>query len=152
MRRTLEVVTASAVYLAAVAVSIVTAARAHHSEAGLDTETLITIEGTIAEYSWRNPHIYFTVATTNERDEQVEWLVQTSPIISAMRRGWTRDSLAVGDRVTVEAHPARDGRPYALLSSIEKEGGVVLGTATRPAGHRPVEPRVAASSSTLEGT
>jgi hypothetical protein len=126
-------------------------AQGHHSEAGLDIETIVKIEGTVTDFSWRNPHIYFSVATTDERGEAVEWLVQTSPIVSATRRGWTRDSLAAGDRVTVEVHPARDGRPYALLYAIEKEGGIVLGTAARPASNQAPAPRVTASATTLEG-
>ncbi len=123
----------------------------HHSEAGLDVETIVTVEGTVTEFSWRNPHIYFSVATTDERGEAVEWLVQTSPIISATRRGWTRDSLAIGDEVTVELHPARDGRSYGLLYAIEKEGGIVLGTAARPASNRPAAPQPTASTTSLAG-
>jgi phage-related protein len=56
------------------------------NEAELDIETAVTVEGTVTEFSWRNPHTYFGVATTGERGEAVEWLVQTSPIISATRR------------------------------------------------------------------
>lgn len=123
----------------------------HHSDAGLDMESVVTLEGTITEYSWRNPHIYFMVETTDGRGERIEWTVQTSPTFSAARRGWTRESLLVGDRVTVEAHPARDGRPYGLLYAIEKEGGIVLPTASNLGGFRPVEPQATANTSTLEG-
>jgi len=127
------------------------AVHAHHSEAGLDTESLVTIDGMVTEFSWRNPHIYFAVETTNASGERVEWVVQSSPIISATRRGWTPSSLAVGDHVHVEAHPARDGRPYALLYTIEKEGGIVLGTAARPASDRPVEQRAVVATTTIAG-
>ncbi len=142
---------ASCVGVATVCLLLPIAARGHHSEAGLDTESLLTIDGTITEYSWRNPHVYFSVETTDERGERVEWLVQTSPIISVTRRGWTSESLTIGERVFVEVHPARDGRPYGLLYSIEKENGVVLGTAARPASNLPAEPRVTATTTTLEG-
>jgi hypothetical protein len=148
---TLERIMGHCIMFATIGFLFVPSARGHHSEAGLDTESLITIEGTITEYEWRNPHIYFGVETTSERGERVEWVVQTSPIASAMRRGWTSDSLAIGERVLVEAHPATDGRPYALLYSIEKEGGIVLGTAARPGSDYAPEPRVTASTSTLEG-
>ena len=46
---------------------------AHHSDAGMDVDTVVTIEGTINEFSWRNPHIYFTVMSQNENGEPVEF-------------------------------------------------------------------------------
>jgi len=136
---------------AAVTFTLAAPVNGHHSDAGLDMESMVTLEGTITEFNWRNPHIYFAVETTDGRGEQIEWVVQTSPTVSAARRGWTRDSLLIGDRVTVEAHPARDGRPYALLYAIEKEGGIVLPTAANPGGPPLAEPQVSANTSTLEG-
>ena len=56
------------------------------NEAELDIETVVTVEGTVTEFSWRNPHTYFSMATTGECGVAVEWLVQASPIISATRR------------------------------------------------------------------
>jgi len=99
----------------------------HHSDAALDMNALVTIEGTVTEFSMRNPHAYFTVRTADERGRPVEWTVQMASAITLSRRGWTRDSLAVGDRVTVSLRPARDGRPYGLMASVEKNGDT-LGT------------------------
>lgn len=126
---------------------------AHHSDAGLDMESLVTIEGTVTEFNWRNPHIYFTVATTDERGEQVEWEIQMGSTITTTRMGWTRDSLVAGDRVTVSARPARNGRPYGMLNSIEKAGGVALPTAFDgdTAEPRLAEPEGGASTDSLEG-
>ncbi len=118
-------------YVTAFAIALVLASpvSGHHSDAGLDMDSVSTFEGTVTEFNWRNPHIYITVETTDGRGEQVEWTVQTSSTNTVTRMGWTRESLSIGDRVTVRAHPARDGRPYALLDVIEKEGGIVLPTA-----------------------
>lgn len=44
------------------------------------------------------------------------------------RRGWASDSLSPGDKVSVRAHAARDGRHYAILESIDAEGGLALTT------------------------
>ena len=125
----------------------------HHSDAGLDMESLVTLEGTVTEFSWRNPHVYFTVETTDERGEPLEWSVQMSSTNTVTRMGWSRESLLVGDRVAVRAHPSRDGRPYALLYSIEKEGGVVLPTAFDSDSADPIlaRPDVTPSSDSLEG-
>ncbi len=125
----------------------------HHSDAGLDMESLVTFEGTVTEMNWRNPHVYFTVETTDGNGDQVEWALQMGSTLTVGRMGWTRDSLSIGDRVTVGAHPALNGRPYGLLNSIEKEGGIVLPTSFDRASGEPrlAAPEVAASTSTLEG-
>ena len=138
----------------AIAATFIPAAHAlgHHSDAALDMESLVTIEGTVTEFNWRNPHIYFTVAATDESGETVEWEVQMSSTITTSRMGWTRDSLVAGDRVRVGGHPARNGRPYAMLYSIEKEG-VPLPTAFDASTAEPLlaEPEATGSTDSLEG-
>ena len=116
----------------------------HHSEAGIDLDSVVTFEGAVTEFAWRNPHVYTTVETTNERGESVEWALQMGSALVMGRRGWSRDSLSVGDLVTVHTHPAVDGRPYGLLESIEKEGGITLSTAPSP-------PEATAVASSLAG-
>jgi len=59
------------------------------------------------------------------------------------RRGWTRDTLSLGDQVSVGVHPARDGRPYGLFASLEK-AGVPISYSRSPN-------LVTARTSTLEG-
>jgi hypothetical protein len=70
----------------------------------------------------RNPHSYFTVESADENGQPVEWTVQLGSAISISRRGWSRDTLSVNDRVVVGVYAARDGRPYGLLASLENEG------------------------------
>ena len=128
----------------AVAIVLTSSASGHHSYASMDTDSVVAIQGTVTQFNWRNPHVYITVETVNERGEKVEWTVQTDSTNIRARRGWTSESLSSGDRVALRGYPARDGRPYALLVSIEKEGGIVLPMASDA-------PELAASTSTLEG-
>jgi len=119
----------------------------HHSDAAIDINSVVTIEGTVTEFNWRNPHIYFTVET-----DGVEWTVQMAGTITFSRMGWTRDSLSAGDRVTVSLHPARDGRPYGLFDSVEKEGAALPTSVDSDTGEiRFVAPAVTSSTTTLEG-
>ena len=101
-------------------------ASSHHSDSGLDMESVVSLEGVITEYSMRNPHSYFTVEVADADGRLVEWTIQMSAAIAIARSGWTRDSLLVGDRISATVHAAVDGRPYGLLESIEKEGGIAL--------------------------
>ena len=101
---------------------------AHHSEAGLDMNSVVELQGAVTEFRWRNPHVYITIDSTDEEGGQSEWKVQAFAIPLMSRMGWTRDSVAVGDYVYVDVHPARNGRPYGFLESIVKDDGSVLPT------------------------
>ncbi|MDG2316888.1 MAG: DUF6152 family protein, partial [Gammaproteobacteria bacterium] len=92
--------------------ALLLSARAHHAEIGIDTESLVEFEGRVIEFSWRNPHVYIVV---NLAEDETQWTVQTSSTLTMTRVGWNRDSLSVGDYVTVRANPAQDGRSYGIL-------------------------------------
>jgi len=113
----------------------------------------VSFEGTVTEFSWRNPHVYVAVEATDGSGDPTEWTLQMGSTITVTRMGWTRDSLSTGDRVRVGTHAARNGRPYGLLNSIEKVGGVVLPTSFDNKTGDPLlaNPEVTASTSTLEG-
>ena len=68
----------------------------HHSDAALDMESVVNFEGTVTAFNWRNPHVYFTVETTDERGEQVEWTLQMASTITVSRMGW--DARGIIDR------------------------------------------------------
>ncbi len=82
----------------AAALVIASPVAAHHSDAGLDMESVIAFEGTVAEFNWRNPHVYFTVETTDERGEPVR-----TPIACREREvvGAKRPLMALLDREQV---------------------------------------------------
>jgi len=120
-------------------------ALAHHSDAGMDTNTVVALEGDVAGVRWRNPHVYVDVLIDDDRGgEPVEWAFQMGSTNVLIRNGWNRDTISTGDRVFVRAHPWRDGRPYALVDSIDKAGGLGLGARAGPSD-------VPASATTLEG-
>lgn len=126
------------------ALTFAAAALGHHSDAALDLENVVTLDGTVTEWSLRNPHSYFVVETTNEAGQTESWEVQMGSVPSLLRRGWTRDTLALGDHVIVGVYPAHDGRPYGLIATLEKDGQEI---SYEP---RPL-PSVEASTNTLEG-
>ncbi len=112
--------------IAVLAATLVLAApvSAHHSDAGVDMESTVTIEGTVKEFAWRNPHVYVIVESL-QSGEPVDWEIQMGPVHTSTRRGWTRDSLSPGDQVSIQANVFANGRPYGLLRSLEKDGLLV---------------------------
>ena len=127
----------SAVFLAAMPVS------GHHSDAGMDVDSIVAFEGSVTEFAFRNPHAYVLVETEAASGDRVEWALQLGGVNGLSRRGWSADTLTAGDRIAVRVHPAEDGRPYGLLESIEKEGGLGL----TPAADAPDRPADAAATS-----
>jgi hypothetical protein len=105
----------------------------HHSDAGVDMQSVVAFAGTVRELAWRNPHVYFVVETERS-GKPVKWELQMGPVSVLARRGWTPKTLSPGDKVTVRVHPALGGRAYGILESVEKAGGLALtATAKAPA-------------------
>ena len=106
---------------------VTSTASGHHSPADFRRDAPVTIQGTVSRFDWRNPHVYIYVDTTNEAGEKREWMIETDPVPILTRNGWSRESIALGDLVTVRANPNRNPqRNHALLLSIALENGVVL--------------------------
>lgn len=95
---------------------------AHHSDAGIDDKSVVSLQGKVTEFSWRQPHVYLSVEVM-ENNESVIWAVQLSSLNGLARRGWHDNSLVPGDEVVVRVNPATNGRKYGKLSSIAKADG-----------------------------
>jgi hypothetical protein len=97
---------------------------AHHSfSAEFDAKQRTTFEGVITKVEWTNPHVYF-YADVKNKDGQVEnWAFQTAGPNLLTRAGWDRNSLKVGDHVTVVGFPARDGAKVASARSVLLSNG-----------------------------
>lgn len=86
-------------------------ALAHHSTNHFDIERRVTLTGTVEEFQYRNPHVYFRVRGTlmgDESDEEQVWEVEGQGIPLLAPRGLRRDSAKPGDTVTLIANPHRD--------------------------------------------
>jgi hypothetical protein len=90
------------------------AAVAHHSAAAFDTRQEIKVTGTVTEYSFRNPHVYLVVQVTRADGSSGAMEVEGGAASVLNGLGFRRDSIAIGDLVTVVGNPARS-KPDALM-------------------------------------
>jgi len=83
---------------------------AHHSFAAeFDAENPLELTGVVIKVEWSNPHTFFYIDVENEDGEYETWAMELGSPNGLMRRGWTRNSLQVGDTVSVTGWRARDG-------------------------------------------
>jgi hypothetical protein len=98
--------------------------RAHHSFAAqYDRNKPITLNGNVTKLEWMNPHIYFYMDVKDASGAVVKWSVEGGAPNTLYRAGWRRDSLKVGDVVTVEGFLARDGSKLANMSTVQLADG-----------------------------
>jgi hypothetical protein len=83
---------------------------AHHSFAAeFDANNPIELTGTVTKVAWANPHTFFYIDVANAGGEIETWALEMGSPNGLMRRGWTRDSMKIGDVVTVTGSRAKDG-------------------------------------------
>jgi len=83
---------------------------AHHSFAAeFDANKAVTQKGIVTKIEWQNPHTYFYLDVTGPDGKVVNWGWEMGSPNGLMRMGWTRNTLKIGDSVTVEGSQAKDG-------------------------------------------
>jgi Family of unknown function (DUF6152) len=101
-------------------------AYAHHSFALFDRARLTTLSGNVREWKWVNPHTWLTVVVRKADGTDEEWaLVGSSPNMMS-RWGWNAADIKVGDKLKVDIHPARDGRPIGQIQTAFLSDGKIL--------------------------
>jgi len=105
MRRNLLAITGVIGLLAAAVPAL-----AHHSFAAeYDSNKPIKFQGKVTKVEWANPHVYFYVDAKDDNGKDVNYAVETGAPNGLYRQGWRKDSLKVGDTVTVDGFRAKDG-------------------------------------------
>jgi len=117
------------------AIMIAAPLMAHHSFAAeYDSKKPITVKGVVTKVDWMNPHVYFYLDVTDEKGNVVNWALEMGPPNGLQRSGWTRNTMKVGDEVTVEATLAKDGSNQANARSVTMTNtGRKLGAASSEA-------------------
>ena len=112
---------------------------AHHSFAAeFDSTKPITLKGTVTKVEWTNPHVWFYINVKDEKSGEVtNWGAEMGPPHGLQRRGWRRETLKIGEEITVGGSLAKNGTKRINASRVTL-------TAT---GGRPGETLDAASSS-----
>jgi uncharacterized protein DUF6152 len=136
-----------------VALGVATPVLAHHSAAAFDTQKEVKVTGSVTQYRFANPHIYLTIQVKKDDGSTQSMEVEAGAASVLNGLGFTKNSIAVGETVTIVGNPARNN-PNALLLGRElykKDGTYVpLNIASRVVEE--AKTSTAATASTIAGT
>lgn len=97
---------------------------AHHSfSAEYDAKKPVTVSGTVTRVEWTNPHARIYVDATDDKGTVTSWNFEMATPNALRRSGWTRNSLKVGEKVTVEGFAGRADARRAAAGSVKLADG-----------------------------
>ena len=105
-------------------------AQAHHSFAVFfsSDQDVMALTGTVKAYRFTNPHGLIEIIVKPKDGGEQDWKIETNSPSILMRRGWNKDSLKLGEVVTVQGWRARDGTNYMRLRSVTRADGTPVGS------------------------
>ena len=112
-----------ALFIAAFLVTAGIPASAHHSFAAVfDADVTVDKSGVVTEVEWMNPHAWIYI-DVDEDGETVNWAFELGSPTGLRRRGWTRETVSVGDEIQISGYRARDGSNRGNVKSITLADG-----------------------------
>jgi hypothetical protein len=114
--------------LAAIAVAMSgIPAFAHHSFAMFDGEKAVTLEGTVKEFQWTNPHSWIIMMVESAQGKPEQWAVEMGGPSALARQGWVPKTLTPGMKVKTIVHPLKDGANGGQYMAITLPDGTKMG-------------------------
>ena len=104
---------------------------AHHSYAAeFDRNAPATIEGIVTEVWFRNPHVRYYIKVVDEYGEEVIWDTRGLSPVKLVRQGWTKDTIKVGDRITMHGHLGLKNKTSLSILDITLADGTILSSSS----------------------
>ncbi|MET0280370.1 MAG: DUF6152 family protein [Steroidobacteraceae bacterium] len=128
LRRAMRFLPAAVLMLAAAS-----AIQAHHSFAAqYDNNKPVNMTGALTKLEWTNPHVYIYIDVTDAATQKVSnWAFEMGPPHMLQKTGWKKNSLKIGEVLTMEGWLARDGSNSANARRVtRKSTGEVMGAAS----------------------
>jgi hypothetical protein len=118
-------------FILAAAVIAAAPVAAHHGAGVFEPEKKVTVEGTVTDFQFVNPHVLVYINVKGADGKEVQWGGElTSPNRLARDQRavkWHKEILKPGDRITMTGHPARNGAPMMdILKIVDAQSTVLI--------------------------
>jgi hypothetical protein len=91
---------------------------AHHSfSAEYDSKKPVKLQGIVTKVDWMNPHVYFYMDVTDDSGT-ANWGLEMGPPNGLQRSGWNKNTIKIGDEITVDGTLAKDGSKQANVRTV----------------------------------
>jgi hypothetical protein len=101
-------------------------AMAHHSFAMFDMNKTLTLSGTVTNFEWTNPHSWIWIQVPDAKGGSQLWGLEGQAPGELTRHGWTRHSINIGDKISVQIHPLKDGQLGGSFRVVTLADGTML--------------------------
>ena len=88
----------------------------------------LSVDGTVTEFAWRNPHVTLFLDSIDEDGSVVSWGFEVSNVSTMSRQGWSRNIFKPGQEINVTYNPARSGAPIGVLRKVTLPDGTIVGS------------------------
>jgi len=99
---------------------------AHHGRSNYDVTSSATVKGTVTDFEWVNPHALIHLDVTGENGNVEKWIAETNSPNTLSRQGWSKNTVKIGDQITLFGHRVKGGGNYINFSKITFADGRVL--------------------------
>jgi len=101
-------------------------ALAHHSGSMFEPVKTVTLSGTVKEFQYTNPHSWLIIDVLDKDGKVTTWGFEAEGPGTLTRSGIHKGDLAPGTRVTMTAHPMKDGRTAGEWIKLVRADGKVF--------------------------
>lgn len=112
--------------------SVTAPALAHHSAAMFDPAKVVNVTGTVKEFQYTSPHSWLQIVVRQPGGQTALWSFEAENPSQLIRAGILSSTFKPGDRVTVKAHPMRDGRFAGEMMAVTMPDGTVITPSPKP--------------------
>lgn len=99
---------------------------AHHGNSAMDTGKKLVLKGVVTDWLWANPHSVLGFDVKDDSGNIVHWSAEANNPADMVERGWTKNSIKIGDQVTVTVEPVKNGKPVGRIIQVVLPDGRTL--------------------------
>lgn len=104
------------------------AALAHHGTANYNTDSQITVKGTVTDFQFNNPHVLIFMKAKDESGKEGDWQGELTSPNHLSRAGWKKDTIKPGDVITLTGYTTKSGTHEIWIQKVIAADGTPIDT------------------------